>query len=55
MRRAVIPVVRFKNLIPVLRGHIVLLDAELESINRAQFATGSRRYRDPRFAPYALI
>jgi len=31
-----------------------LTPAELERSNRSQFATGSQRHRDPRFAPYAF-
>ena len=28
--------------------------AEAKTLNRSQFATGSQKHRDPRFAPYAL-
>ena len=31
-----------------------LTPAEFKSLNRSQFATGSQRHRDPRFAPYAF-
>jgi hypothetical protein len=31
-----------------------LTPAELDSLNRSQFATGSQRHRDPRFPPYAF-
>ncbi len=31
-----------------------LTSAEVEALNRSQFATGSQRHRDPRFAPYAF-
>jgi hypothetical protein len=31
-----------------------LMSAEVEALNRSQFATGSQRHRDPRFAPYAF-
>lgn len=31
-----------------------LTPVELDSLNRSQFATGSQRHRDPRFAPYAF-
>ncbi len=31
-----------------------LAPAEIEALNRSQFATGSQRHRDPRFAPYAF-
>jgi ORF6N domain len=89
MSHAAIPAERIERSILVLRGHKVLLDAEiaalygvttkrlneqvkrnrerfqddfvfrltpveLESLNRSQFATGSQRHRDPRFAPYAF-
>lgn len=89
MSHAAIPAERIERSILVLRGHKVLLDAELavlygvttkrlneqvkrnierfpddfmfrltpvelDSLNRSQFATGSQRHRDPRFAPYAF-
>ena len=31
-----------------------LTPAEVEALNRSQFATGSQRHRDPRFQPYAF-
>jgi ORF6N domain-containing protein len=31
-----------------------LTPVELDNLNRSQFATGSQRHRDPRFAPYAF-
>jgi hypothetical protein len=31
-----------------------LTPAEVEALNRSQFATGSQRHRDPRFPPYAF-
>lgn len=31
-----------------------LTPVELDSLHRSQFATGSQRHRDPRFAPYAF-
>jgi hypothetical protein len=31
-----------------------LTAVEIENLNRSQFATGSQRHRDPRFAPYAF-
>src|SRR5262245_29188374 len=31
-----------------------LTAAELEALNRSQIATGSRKHRDPRFAPYVF-
>jgi len=31
-----------------------LTPAEVEGLNRSQFATGSQKHRDPRFAPYAF-
>ena len=31
-----------------------LTAAEVEALNRSQFATGSQKHRDPRFAPFAF-
>ena len=31
-----------------------LTPGELETLNRSQFATGSQKHRDPRFAPCAF-
>jgi hypothetical protein len=84
-----VPVEHITGAILVLRGHRVLLDAELaalygvttkrlneqvkrnverfpedflfrlsaaevETLNRSQFATGSQKHRNPRFPPYAF-
>ena len=87
--RIAVPLERIEDRILLIRGHKVLLDADLaalygvptrrlneqvkrnrarfpedfvfrlsasetRALDRSQFATGSQKHRDPRFAPYAF-